>query len=78
MNAQCFIEFIKHVRIVSLFRNEFNLINSIIQEHECYVLFITGHQNYLKITFVMCKHKDFAIIFTQHYNGRHYTMLLNL
>ena len=28
--------------ILSLFRNEF-FLNSIIQEHECYILFITGH-----------------------------------
>ena len=27
-------------RILSLFRSEFNLINSIIQEHECKILFI--------------------------------------
>ena len=26
--------------ILSLFRNKFNLINSILQEHECYILFI--------------------------------------
>ena len=29
-----------------------SLINSIIQEPECWVLFITSHKNYLKITFL--------------------------
>ena len=53
-----------------------SLINSVIQEHECYILFITRHKFTLKSHFYL-KTSRFCM-FTQHYNEHHYARLQNL
>ena len=49
-----------------------SLINSMIQEHECQILFITGHHNQITKNRILGVKISRFCHFTQRYNGRHY------
>ena len=49
-----------------------SLINSLMQEHECSILFITAFKLFtIKIAFSWCKNVKILPSFTQRYNGHH-------
>ena len=53
------------------------LINSIIQEHKCKILFIMTLKITLQIS-IWCEKVKMLPSFRQRYNGPHYVTLLNL